>query len=105
MAPEEIVVKPLSPVLREIGLFSGATVLGSGSLAMILDIAAVGMRAGVRSLTQEVVASEKAAAIATGPVVAASSSFLIFEDQWSGERMERLALPLSVVVRIESVAL
>ena len=38
MAPEEIVVKPLAPVLRQIGLFSGATVLGSGSLAMILDV-------------------------------------------------------------------
>ena len=40
-----------------------------------------------------------------GPVATASSSFLIFEDHWSGERTERLALPLSVVVRIESVAL
>ena len=105
MAPEEIVVKPLSPVLREIGLFSGATVLGSGSLAMILDIAAVGIRAGVRSLTQEVITPENIAASMMGPVAAESSSFLIFEDQWSGERMERLALPLSVVVRIESVAL
>jgi len=105
MAPEEIVVKPLSPVLREIGLFSGATVLGSGALAMILDIAAIGLRAGVRSLSQEIVVAEKSATALTGPVAAASSSFLIFEDQWSGERMERLALPLSVVVRIESVAL
>lgn len=105
MAPEEIVVKPLSPVLREIGLFSGATVLGSGSLAMILDIAAVGARAGIRSLVQEVVASDNAGASMARPVAAASSSFLIFEDHRSGERMERLALPLSVVVRIESVAL
>lgn len=105
MAPEEIVVKPLSPVLREIGLFSGATVLGSGSLAMILDITAVGVRAGVRSLTEDVVAANQAGRPVAGPVAAASSSFLIFEDQWSGERMERLALPLSAVVRIESVAL
>ena len=105
MAPEEIVVKPLSPVLREIGLFSGATVLGSGSLAMILDIAGVGVRAGVRSLTAEVIASDKSGKSVVGPAAAASSSFLIFEDKWSGERMERLALPLSVVVRIESVAL
>ena len=105
MAPEEIVVKPLSPVLREIGLFSGATVLGSGLLAMILDIAAVGVRAGVRSLAAELVVADQAGKAAAGPVVTASSSFLIFEDHWSGERMERLALPLSVVVRIESVAL
>ena len=48
MAPEEIVVKPLSAALREIGIFSGATVLGNGTLAMILDVAATGARAGVR---------------------------------------------------------
>ncbi len=105
MAPEEIVVKPLSPVLREIGLFSGATVLGSGSLAMILDVTAVGVRAGVRSLTQDLVVADTSTRTIAGPIATASSSFLIFEDQWSGERMERLALPLSVVVRIESVAL
>jgi two-component system chemotaxis sensor kinase CheA len=35
--PEEIVVKPLSAVLKDIGLFSGATVLGNADLALILD--------------------------------------------------------------------
>ena len=35
--PEEIVVKPLSAVLKDIGLYSGATVLGNADLALILD--------------------------------------------------------------------
>jgi len=35
--PEEIVVKPLSSALKGIGLYSGATVLGNGDLALILD--------------------------------------------------------------------
>jgi two-component system chemotaxis sensor kinase CheA len=48
LAPEEIVVKPLSKVLRKLRLFSGATVLGDGSLALILDIAALATRAKVR---------------------------------------------------------
>ena len=48
MSPEEIVVKPLSPVLREIGMFSGATVLGNGTLALILDVGATAARAGVK---------------------------------------------------------
>ena len=48
LAPEEIVVKPLSAVLREIGLFSGATVLGNGTLALILDVAETAARAGVK---------------------------------------------------------
>ena len=34
---EEIVVKPVSPVLRNISVFSGNTILGDGSVIMILD--------------------------------------------------------------------
>ncbi len=45
--PEEIVVKPLSAALKGIGLYSGATVLGSGNLALILDPTAIAIRAGV----------------------------------------------------------
>lgn len=101
MAPEEIVVKPLSPVLRGIGLFSGATVLGSGSLAMILDVAATAARAGVRSIGDD--ATQGVAEI---PRPDQRASFLIFEEASGGfgeERVERVALPLSRVERIESV--
>jgi len=34
---EEIVVKPVSPILRHITMFSGNTILGDGSVIMILD--------------------------------------------------------------------
>ncbi|HET6168755.1 MAG TPA: chemotaxis protein CheW, partial [Terracidiphilus sp.] len=45
--PEEIVVKPLSPILKSVGLYSGATVLGSAELALILDPGAIAARAGI----------------------------------------------------------
>jgi two-component system chemotaxis sensor kinase CheA len=45
--PEEIVVKPLSAVLKSIGLYSGATVLGNAELALILDPGAIAAKAGV----------------------------------------------------------
>jgi two-component system chemotaxis sensor kinase CheA len=45
--PEEIVVKPLSAVLKEIGLYSGATVLGNAALALILDPGAIALKAGI----------------------------------------------------------
>ncbi len=45
--PEEIVIKPLSPAVKEIGLFSAATVLGNGELALILDPGAIAASAGV----------------------------------------------------------
>jgi len=98
MSPEEIVVKPLSPVLREIGLFSGATVLGNGTLALILDIGATAARAGVKPIEEEVgeIGAEEAAVHEASGI-----SFLIFEDRLR----ERMALPLDVVERIESVPL
>ncbi|HEX3969321.1 MAG TPA: chemotaxis protein CheA [Edaphobacter sp.] len=98
MSPEEIVVKPLSPVLREIGLFSGATVLGNGTLALILDIGATAARAGVKPIEEE--NTETGVGKAAIPE-AASESFLIYEDR----ARERAALPLNMVERIESVAL
>jgi two-component system chemotaxis sensor kinase CheA len=95
MSPEEIVVKPLSPVLREIGLFSGATVLGNGTLALILDVGATAARAGVKPVEIEA----EAAGQTSGETGAASASFLIFEDRLR----ERAALPLDLIERIESV--
>ena len=95
MSPEEIVVKPLSPVLRESGLFSGATVLGNGMLALILDIGATAARAGVKPVEVEVELSERDRA----PQGGVHESFLVFEDV----QQERTALPLDVVERIESV--
>src|SRR5580692_8713900 len=98
MSPEEIVVKPLSPVLREIGLFSGATVLGNGTLALILDVGATAARAGVKPIEEESVG------IGAGEAAiqeAAGISFLIFEDR----AREQMAIPLDTVERIESIAL
>ncbi len=102
LTPEEIVVKPLSPVLREIGMFSGATVLGNGSLAMILDLAAIHQHAGVRPGTQ----TSEAAPVAppASHAAEAKTSFLLFEDFRHGERPDRRALPLTEVERIETVA-
>lgn len=42
---EEIVVKPLSARLKAIGVYAGATVLGDGRVALILDVQAIARRA------------------------------------------------------------
>jgi two-component system chemotaxis sensor kinase CheA len=103
MAPEEIVVKRLSAALRVIGMFSGATVLGNGMLALILDVAATGARAGVRPITEESKSSGADAEAGRARVQEAQTeiqrSMVIFEVH-PGARM---AMPLSLVERIESV--
>jgi two-component system chemotaxis sensor kinase CheA len=98
VSPEEIVVKPLSAVLREIGVFSGATVLGNGTLALILDVGATAARAGVKPVEESTVELKMTQATTEE---AGGMSLLVFEDR----SRERTALPLSVVERIESVPL
>jgi two-component system chemotaxis sensor kinase CheA len=110
--PEEIVVKSLSAVLREIGLFSGATVLGNGTLAMILDVSETGARAGVRPAAEAIKVMEAATKLAeAGRVeqaqIALATSVVVYEtwkrDFGDGRRSKRMAMPLSSVERIESV--
>lgn len=94
--PEEIVVKPLSAALKGIGLYSGATVLGNGELALILDPGAIAMKAGVTMAAGE---EETARATEDEAVVdATAAEFLLVEV--SGRNA---AVPLVDVLRIEQL--
>ena len=108
-APEEIVVKPLSAELREIGVFSGATVLGNGTLALILDVAATGARAGVRPEAEEgTVVDAKPAEDETAQIELVNAMVIYETGQHQsaqGGDGGRMAMPLSAVERIESVPL
>jgi two-component system chemotaxis sensor kinase CheA len=46
---EEIVVKPVSQTVQEYGAYAGATVMGDGSAALILDVASIARRSGIAS--------------------------------------------------------
>ncbi|MBL8697225.1 MAG: chemotaxis protein CheW [Alphaproteobacteria bacterium] len=92
---EEIVVKPVAPILRDIPIFSGNTILGDGSVIMILDPNGIATRAGERS-------SEAAAADAATQGHARSDdrvSLLIFR---AGDGTQK-AVPLALVARLEEV--
>ena len=93
--PEEIVVKPLSAVLKDIGLYSGATVLGNADLALILDPGAIAMKAGVTLCEQE-------AARAAEDVVEAARSREYLLVEVAGHQA---AVPLNDVLRIEQLPL
>ncbi len=93
--PEEIVVKPLSPVLKGIGLYSGATVLGNADLALILDPGSIALKAGLA-----LGAEEDAAPADEDAGSAAKLEYLLVET--SGRRA---AVPLDEVLRIEQLPL
>jgi two-component system chemotaxis sensor kinase CheA len=94
--PEEIVVKPLNAVLKNIGLYSGATVLGNAELALILDPGAIAMKAGVSMSAHE--ETEQAADGESESEKADNLEYLLVEVAG-----RRAAVPLKDVVRIEQL--
>jgi two-component system chemotaxis sensor kinase CheA len=99
LSSEEIVVKPLTSGLREIGLFSGATVLGNGGLVMILDVSTLAARAGAQPMRNVSKQHEKTMLADTAP------RFVVYEGRVRGKLVERMAMPIDQVERIESVRL
>jgi two-component system chemotaxis sensor kinase CheA len=98
---EEIVVKPVAPILRHITMFSGNTILGDGSVIMILDPNGIARASGVGASSDGNAADRR-----TGMETA-------FAARRSGERTAMLlfragghqpiAVPLGLVARLESV--
>ncbi len=93
--PEEIVVKPLSVVLKDIGLFSGATVLGNADLALILDPGSIAVKTGVTMRSEEDAAQ---AVEDDSEAEAARMRYLLVEVAG-----RQAAVPLSDVLRIEQI--
>jgi two-component system chemotaxis sensor kinase CheA len=93
---EEIVVKPVAPILRDLTMFSGNTILGDGAVIMILDpnaiARAVGMGRGAASVQGETATAEEAGARA-----ARRTTMLLFRAAEDA----LMAVPLAHVARLE----
>jgi two-component system chemotaxis sensor kinase CheA len=94
--PEEIVVKPLSTVLKGIGLYSGATVLGNADLALILDPSAIAIRAGIAMSAEEETA--RSSEVEDSAEACKGMEYLLVEAAG-----RQAAVPLSEVLRIEQL--
>lgn len=94
---EEIVVKPVSPILRSIRVFSGNTILGDGSVVMILDLNGVAELAG--DVHTGAAAMNLAATAAQSEHTAGAQALLLFR---AGDESPK-AVPLSLVARLEEV--
>ncbi|CAI9415333.1 chemotaxis protein CheW [Nocardioides sp. T2.26MG-1] len=97
LSTEEIVVKPLTSRLKSLGTYSGATILGDGRVALILDVQALARRA----LTAE--ALERGAGDGGAEEQRAAGEHLrMLVAGIGGGR--RVAIPLSSVTRLENIA-
>jgi len=92
---QEIVVKPLGPPLDRISIYTGATIMGDGQVALILDTLGLAQRAHVIAETSEIRAQDET------PVQLSSmrEGFLIFRSPDDG----RMAVPLAPLIRLEKL--
>ncbi len=90
---QEIVVKPLGKQLKNLSAYAGATIMGDGRVALILDVMGVGKLSGVFSTRT----AEAQAAAAGAAQTRGLERILLFR---SGT-YSRIALPLSMVARLE----
>jgi two-component system chemotaxis sensor kinase CheA len=91
---EEVVVKPLSARFKDVGVYAGATLLGDGAVALILDVASLARRA---HLAADKIERGQPQVDATSRAAAATVDRLLIAGV--GER--RVAIPLDMVTRLE----
>jgi two-component system chemotaxis sensor kinase CheA len=91
---EEIVVKPLGKQLKGISCFAGATIMGDGKVALILDVLGIAQFSKVISEVRDRAAIEKEKNFELG---GAKQTLLVFNTG----KNSRLAIPLSTVARLE----
>jgi two-component system chemotaxis sensor kinase CheA len=94
---QEIVVKPLGKQLKGITVYAGATIMGDGRVALILDVLGIGLRSGVLAESRE---QTRAAAEQKTQSGIEQQRLLLFR----AGSFQRLAVPLSLVARLEEFA-
>lgn len=93
---EEIVVKPASELLRHIDVYSGNTILGDGSVIMILDPNGLARSTGQKEIAGDQDDHSESKLLNAGdPLV----SFLLFKSGNSAPK----AVPLELVSRLEEI--
>jgi two-component system chemotaxis sensor kinase CheA len=96
---EEIVVKPLSKELKSVSCFAGATIMGDGHVALILDVLGLAQKAGAMSDVCDQAIGEGQEARNTEQAL--RQNWLLFRSGTDS----RLALPLSAISRLEEFSL
>lgn len=98
---EEIVVKPLCSRLQQIPIYNGATLLGDGKVALILDTIGLERHAGLAEIRPHPDGTRlpQADPAAAGPAIE-TQTYLVADTEGFG----RIALPARQVHRLERMA-
>ncbi|MCC5647576.1 chemotaxis protein CheW [Nostoc sp. CHAB 5824] len=92
---QDIVVKPLGRQLKALSLFAGATILGDGTVALIIDVVGLANQTGITAKKQ--LLSENAAN--SQEQGGDRQTILLFE----GPQGARMGIPLAIAFRLEEI--
>ena len=95
---QEIVVKPMGRQLKGVPCYAGATIMGDGRIALILDVVGLGLRSGVIATAGH---TSHPAGAAEAPTDAEDRRKALLLCR--AGNFERLAIPLAQVARLEAV--
>jgi two-component system, chemotaxis family, sensor kinase CheA len=95
---QEIVVKPLSHILKPLSVYAGATIMGDGRVALILDVVGIAKRSHAVTKAAERYASETDAS-GDQQNKAKVQSMMLFVSPDDG----RMAIPVSQIARLEEI--
>ena len=94
---EEIVVKPLSKQLKSVNTFAGATIMGDGQVALILDVLGLAQRANVVGEVRDRGVGDRDKHGTNAGSEDTRNAVLLFQHGENG----RMAIDLSAVARLE----
>jgi two-component system chemotaxis sensor kinase CheA len=93
---EEIVVKPVAPILRHVTMFSGNTILGDGSVIMILDPNGIARASSVGT-------GSETKLMRSAPTDTQSSADKTAMLLFRAGDTRRMGVPLGLVARLEDI--
>jgi two-component system chemotaxis sensor kinase CheA len=96
---QEIVVKPLGPHLKDISTYAGVTIMGDGTVSLILDVIGIAKRAHVISASRERHKSQVSSKEQSGGDIKQTLLLLGMGES------QLMAIPLSLVARLEEIPL
>ncbi|MHC5672522.1 chemotaxis protein CheW [Nostoc sp.] len=94
---QDIMVKPLGKQLKAQSLFAGATILGDGTVTLIIDVVGLANRSGVTAKQKQQLLIENA--IKDQDQVIARQTILLFE----GPEGARMGILLAIAFRLEEI--
>ena len=94
---EEIVVKPMGKLLKHIPVFAGATIMGDGKVALILDVLGLASKSTIVSKDANRTGYHSSTNAANAKLTPTRQMVLCSSEN------RRLALPISQVARLEKI--